>query len=252
MEVSNEDIEDVRIHPGKNYLFVVRHGERADGKSEKHSSDSEITDRGKDQAKSTASIIKSIVEKSDEHHIKILSSPWLRCLMTSSYIANALGVSSVSIEPKISESLLEIGFGKTNPIPSLTWRNADSSSISQVYFEDSVEIVFPEEDKFKEVEKLFPEDLNEYYIRFQSFYEDFKNSKKGSVLILVTHGLAVESFRSYTDAPNSLINYWCISWAEYDCEDKTSKPRSLLNCYAKHIDKSEHYKVDKTFGIFVF
>ena len=71
--------------------------------------------------------------------------------------------------------MLEIGFGKTNPIPSLTWRKADSSSISQVYFEDSVEIIFPEEDQFKEVEKLFPEDINEYNIRFQSFYEDFKN-----------------------------------------------------------------------------
>ena len=75
MEVSNEDIEDVWIHSNKNYLFVVRHGERVDGKSERHHSDSEITNKGKDQAKSTASIIKSIVEKSDEYHIKILSSP---------------------------------------------------------------------------------------------------------------------------------------------------------------------------------
>ena len=191
MKIYKEYIDDIRIQPDKSYLFFVRHGEWSDGKSESHYSDPEITNRGKDQEKSTASIIKSIVEKSDECHIKILSSPWLRCLMTSSYIANLFGYSGISIKHKIRESLLEIRFGKINPILSFTRRNADSSSISQAYFDNSVEIVFQEEDKFKQVEQQFPEDINRYYIRFISFYKDFYNSKKGSIQILVTHRLSL-------------------------------------------------------------
>ena len=95
MEISSEDLEEIRINSDKNYLFVIRHGERADGHWGTHNSDSEITSNGKKQAKATAKIVKSIWEKSESHDVKILSSPWLRWLMTSSYIANELGLKNV-------------------------------------------------------------------------------------------------------------------------------------------------------------
>ena len=159
---------------------------------------------------------------------------------------------SISILSSILISVLECGFGEINPLPLLTSRNAEPSSISQVYFDDPIEIINWGDEKYKEVEILFPEELTENHSRFQSFYEGFKESDKGTILIVVTHGLAIESFRKYTDAPKTIINYWWISWAEYDWDDKASKPRWLMNCYSKHIERSDHYQIDKTFGIFVF
>lgn len=60
MEIYSEDFKAISISVGKNYLFVVRHAQRADNSNHSYHSDSEITEKGKEQAFRTGEILKDL------------------------------------------------------------------------------------------------------------------------------------------------------------------------------------------------
>ena len=132
MEDYSSDFQDIVFSENKNYLFVIRHAQRADNSNASYHSDSEITSKGKEQALRTGEILKDLWSRTKSHNIKIISSPWLRWIMTSNIIADTLGINQIDIEPRVWESLLVGSFGDHNPLPTLSIRNTEIGEFSKV------------------------------------------------------------------------------------------------------------------------
>lgn len=80
-------------------LFVVRHGERADNINMGHPrhepyevpDDPHLTKRGLEQAKAAGTKILSMIKDKKITNVRVVSSPFVRCLMTAQQIAMVLG-----------------------------------------------------------------------------------------------------------------------------------------------------------------
>lgn len=87
-------------------LFVVRHGERADNIDKGHpkyepyeiADDPHLTKRGLEQAKAAGTKILSMMDGKKIMNIRVISSPFIRCLMTAQQIALVLGVKSIQVD----------------------------------------------------------------------------------------------------------------------------------------------------------
>lgn len=93
-----------------NFGAVIRHGERADQVNEQHDVsnkvDPPLTEKGLDQAQQAGESLKVWFEENDMKFDKVIisSSPFIRCMMTASQIAKALGVTRVEICAYASEA----------------------------------------------------------------------------------------------------------------------------------------------------
>ena len=119
------------------YLFVVRHGERADfgkllgaafNKEVDNKSDPRLTEKGHDQARRTAKMIRegldAIEKKTGKKFtsITIESSPFVRCISTACSMAKALSIDSIKINYLFSEAQATFFF-KFNPMSHLYVKN---------------------------------------------------------------------------------------------------------------------------------
>ena len=95
-------------------LIVMRHGERADAakdygwKDPEFPYDPPLTPRGHEHAKTAGAIIRS--KFSSLVGIRVLCSPFLRCLQTATHVADSLEQASIEVVPQFADILSEYGF----------------------------------------------------------------------------------------------------------------------------------------------
>ena len=119
------------------YLFVVRHGERADfgkllgaafNKEVENKSDPKLTEKGHDQARATAKLIRSGLDAVEAKtgkkftSITIECSPFIRCISTATSMAKELSIDSVKTNYLFVEGQTTFFF-KFNPMPHLYVKN---------------------------------------------------------------------------------------------------------------------------------
>lgn len=92
-------------------LIVLRHGERADAvKSENwkdpvYPYDPPLTVLGHEQAKEAAIRIHSSLSSAEK--VRVVCSPFLRCIQTATHVADELNISKIEIIPQICDMLNE-------------------------------------------------------------------------------------------------------------------------------------------------
>ena len=100
----------------QKYIFVIRHGERADQKCEINLSllkcekyDTELTENGKLESQRLGKTISTFLKEKniDNNKIKFVSSPFARTLMTAKHLIQGMEIteSSIYVEHGISEIL---------------------------------------------------------------------------------------------------------------------------------------------------
>lgn len=106
----------LRADDGSSDIFIVRHGERLDyvdrawARQAKHLDNPPLAGKGHKQASELAARFKS----SFPHVRHIFSSPFVRCVHTANFIAEALNI-SIKIEPGICEVLNDFPPGFDSP-----------------------------------------------------------------------------------------------------------------------------------------
>ena len=118
---------------------------------------------------------------------------------------------------------------------------------NDIFLQESIQLI-PDDDRYASVEQLFLEEISDNYKRYRAFFEDFKETEKGIILIVISHGLASNSFREYLDAPKTIIDYWWITLGEFDTEDQSAKPNWIINWYSNHTGRPADFQLDKIVG----
>ena len=121
------------------YCFIVRHGERADhapdtcAEYEGHP-DAYLTPKGHQQAAETGEWLREELKKIEQNEgrpitkIELTCSPFERCISTCSKVAEALGISEISINYRYCELLVTFLYN-ANPMPHLSLRNTDLETL---------------------------------------------------------------------------------------------------------------------------
>ena len=86
------------LKPNVRYIFVIRHGERADhvGLQPQHTVDPHLSPAGLDQASKTGQFIKQTLkeiearEGEDFNSVNVRSSPFVRCIQTAAMICKSI------------------------------------------------------------------------------------------------------------------------------------------------------------------
>lgn len=115
------------------------------------------------------------------NNVRVISSPFVRCLMTAEQIARKLGVEFIEVDELLSEMLCT-QFFPTNPMGSLYYRSpAQCSKYVQL--------------PLKHIERpvlVYPESNNLYAERTNKVFEEYeKLAKEDEFVVLVSHGYAI-------------------------------------------------------------
>ena len=243
----------ISLSVSKNYLFFVRHGQRADNKGGSFHSDSEITENGKSQAKASGELFKDLVSRHPTKNIKILSSPWTRCMMTASYIAEQLDHKELIVEPKMCETLLDLVF-KENPFNYLNILDMNKSDYKQKFLAGNVDVKQASESSYENSKNWYPESVEHYYKRCYDYIQNHghfvQDEAESSIAIVVTHALALDAIREFTNNEKPIIDYCSISCIEEDKTDPNQRTL-LLNAFSDHIDRGDDYILDPLKQVFV-
>lgn len=112
-------------------LFLMRHGERADDACEKNPDeipekleDPHLTQHGKIQAKAAGDKIKEMVTAKNIQKVKVVSSPFVRCLQTAQEVCRRLGVEEIAVDNTLSE-MMHHTFYKESPKETIFLTNED-------------------------------------------------------------------------------------------------------------------------------
>jgi len=208
-------------------ILVIRHGEREDDENLKYDKnkinkyDPKLTETGRSQAELIGNQVKEIIKKNlnkDLCDVKILllSSPFLRTLMTSESFIEGLmknnleSNNNVKIEMHygLYEFLHERNFDRhPEKYLEINKKKNVNESIpilkNLFYGEKIINVILPD---------MFPESWQELIDRYRkSFYqirEEFMKSEY-EVLILVTHGYAVKTLATELNCKDdcSIIDY---------------------------------------------
>ena len=114
------------------YVFVVRHGERADQAPETRDEwrghpDAFLVPRGHQQAAETAAWLKSELQQIETtegrsiDQVFLSCSPFERCMATSSKVGAALGITDIPINYRYCEFMATFLYNE-NPVPKLGLR----------------------------------------------------------------------------------------------------------------------------------
>ena len=95
-------------------LVVLRHGERADAcKTEVwedplYPYDPPLTPTGHAQAKEAGGRISTVFPSCEG--VRVVCSPFLRCIQTATHVADCIGVSHIEVVPQLADILCEYGY----------------------------------------------------------------------------------------------------------------------------------------------
>ncbi|KAI6650372.1 Ubiquitin-conjugating enzyme E2-17 kDa [Oopsacas minuta] len=167
---------------------MLRHGERADAvksqdwKDPNYPYDPPLTIAGHEQAKEAGVRIKSLLPSSD--FIKVVCSPFIRCMQTASHIADQLQISNIEIRPQLSDILCEHGY----IFSEVKWRWLDKQIDPLIHMIDpsrytcSPTAVYP---AYKETLESAAERMKQAFIALTADYPD-------NTIIAVCHWYSVE------------------------------------------------------------
>ena len=95
-------------------IIVLRHGERADAcksvawEDPLYPYDPPLTPAGHEQAKEAGARIRSMFPSGES--VRVVCSPFLRCLQTATHVADCLGLSHIDLVPQLADILSEHGY----------------------------------------------------------------------------------------------------------------------------------------------
>lgn len=213
-------------------FFLVRHGERADQcphPAEKAKVvckfDSHLTPLGLRMAQESGKLVSSQIKRlisskvlSPSCKVVLISSPFLRCLQTSNEILkNITGVEvdkEIHIETGISERLDAKDFQKDDyPANINFFKRPEVTKEALGDRPINAEGIF---DRTKYMNPVYGENVKDYCMRLESFLKhvDEKVLSKAtqpleSVLILVSHAVAVESLKYIVDQSGFGVVDYC-------------------------------------------
>jgi isoleucyl-tRNA synthetase len=166
------NIEDLKKHvrTNKNKFIFVRHGEAESNINKICTSDIngeyKLTEKGKIEAKNAGEKIK----KADA----IYTSPYLRTQETAEIIADIIGFDKEKI--KTDERLVEFNFGELNGKPFDSYLEYRKNNMT------SYDVKIPGGESYVDARK-----------RFGDFLYDIDSKHKGETILVVTHGVGIES-----------------------------------------------------------
>lgn len=211
-------------------LIVMRHGEREDDESLKNDKsiinkyDPKLTQRGKSQAELIGEQVELIAKKTLNKEIKdlrihLISSPFLRTLMTSdAFLSGFLkrledsNISLNNVSAKMHYGLYEFlhkrNFDK-HPQDFLEINNLEKMFYQIPFLKNFMKEEFTIKGDFP---SKFPENWEELINRYRKALIDIKNefiNSSDEVLILVTHGYAVQAIATELNSQDdcSIIDY---------------------------------------------
>ena len=124
------------------YVFIFRHGERADLAPESREEyqghhDAPLTERGHQQATEAGLFLKSEIERIQQlegrnfDQIYFKTSPFSRCMSTCSQMAKAndLTTDAINVDYRYAEWLADWLYPAESPLPHLDLRNNEMSAL---------------------------------------------------------------------------------------------------------------------------
>lgn len=235
------------------FILIIRHGERSDslainqmlGNDLKFSLelDPKLTEKGLLDARLTGEHIKSnFLDKISFDSIEVFSSPFLRCLQTAGQIALAIAIENVTISYGICEKL---GFEYCEGVKPFD-RMSGCNKKNQLEIEKVIgcKLIYEPEEGQDEVK--FPEKYIDCFKRYSNYIDNLiekqKTSKAKNLIIIVTHGIAIDVCRKkFESLEDILIDYTCISCIHID--KKEDNVKLILNAYNKHVDRRKEFKL---------
>eukprot|EP00347_Sterkiella_histriomuscorum_P018253 403346213 len=209
----------------KAIFAIVRHGERADNVAWKNIKydipfDPPITDEGIAQAIHTGKYFKTLLnEQGPFTQVKVESSPFLRSLMTASYIAKQLGLPNVRINYAFSEKLNPYHFDQ-NPIDQLLIKVTPPENKKKVIVDKYLGgMDYVDTDiYYNKIKRTFPENGRGGYSRTQNFsghlikkYQHQSMQHEKVLHIAVSHGAFVSNFGHLHGGSRDTSHYCSIS-----------------------------------------
>lgn len=182
----------------KKFLFVLRHGERADRAPAYRQPqamlpfDPPLTALGVRQAESSATRIQSLAPQGATFHI--VSSPFLRCLMTAAALAKRLNA-PVHVQEGFGEWLYAGDFTES-PMDKL------KLIVSPEEVEKELQVRLSPTESFARAR--YPESLSSLRTRVRSTYNRYLPQVREQVLVIVTHMY--------------LVNALTEIWAGHSCD----------------------------------
>jgi len=244
-------------------LFVLRHAQRADDKTVKEDVfienewDPPLTSYGINQAKFSGETIQAIVQKirSDRHEVRVVTSPFLRCVQTAAKVAEALGESTVYLEDGFCECLFPYLFPR-NPLNSLVIRTPNTRISNylpaNLKYEPATRLApsYPEGNML-EVRKR----VVQTFASYRSDMEQWENRGEGKmpIYIIVTHSYCLSVLTENIDHKNAKSSailapgYCALTYAYW--MDSTWKTRLL--CSDHHL-KGNNLVLYIMFGLLLY
>ncbi|CAI2376827.1 unnamed protein product [Moneuplotes crassus] len=236
------DSPPLSLAKDKDYCFFVRHGQRADKSGDSFHGDLEITDFGKEQAEATGKVILQILETCPDAKVKIVTSPFLRCIMTANIIAKQIGTTEVNVEPLVMEGLWDKIFEEKPPIDSFLCRELSNQEFSDRFMDPSVTLNLPDSEEYEKLSERYPESLEQIYKRYHDYMRENNHinikSEAPQVVIAVSHALSVDSVRDFGNGEKIIVDYCSVGCIEFDKENKENFSLAL-NGYQSHVKRAE-------------
>ena len=193
-------------------LFALRHGERADRAPCQRFNllkfDPCLTEKGLIQAEQSMQKILSMVPS--EQSIHLVSSPFLRCLETASFIAKAKNI-PIHVEEGFGEILLSEDFD-FSPMDKITLYTKE-----KFLLENELGVQLIENNHIARAE--YPESYKVGKERIKKVWHQYFPQRKEDVLIVVSHLFVIEALSEVWLGQEYLIDetgYCRLSVCRYD------------------------------------
>mmetsp|Transcript_21774 Transcript_21774/g.39703 ORF Transcript_21774/g.39703 Transcript_21774/m.39703 type:complete len:224 (-) Transcript_21774:85-756(-) len=164
-------------------VIVLRHGERGDRVEKRRrpsfpvADDPALTEFGHSQARTSAHTIQGLIPEGSSVHL--VSSPFLRCLETSSHVAEALHT-PIHVEEGFGEWLFPGDFDR-NPYSDLTYLRLSEPELRRTLRGADWHVN-------QHIERAkYPESLSKLSGRIQRVLPAYMSRVEADVLIIVTH-----------------------------------------------------------------
>lgn len=172
-------------------VFVLRHGERADRHpSSRHYGvpfDPCLTENGLSQAQLSADKISRSIPVGKSIHL--VSSPFLRCIETSSFIAKQYNI-PIHLEEGFGEFMYEPDFKSGMPMDRLYYKTKDIDILEE---EIGCKIVI----NSHVIRPQFPESFRQYWQRMRLVWDTYHPRVTEDVMIVVSHLFGVQTLTSF-------------------------------------------------------
>ena len=225
---SEMDSGDVK---SSKYLFMVRHGLRADHvehcEGDFNKLDVPMTDEGFTQAQKTAIWIKEEICKLGVKKVKIICSPMIRAVQTAAIVAHELEVDQFDINNGYVEHL-DPGCAKMH---ELEIRQNSEEELKSKFFKDITFVPFNDlNNDVEDIESRIPEDHPRAVKRIKEYLSKFIPEGDIEMTIIVTHAYAHDAFIELYGGERILTYECAVSAVEFNaCANDSQNAKIIHN-----------------------